>query len=113
MHIFRYHTIFCIYFGDVLCIDYDGETILVMILSKKLYGKKLGENCAVKDFYCAPRSVFDPRLLECTWPYCLPIDDPCYYVDHHVLDGHQNRSENNVLMPMTLPLPQPEPVYSQ
>ena len=28
--------------------------------------------------YCAPGTVFHPRLLECTWPYCLPGDNECY-----------------------------------
>ena len=28
--------------------------------------------------YCAPGTVFHPRLLECTWPYCLPYDNECY-----------------------------------
>ena len=31
------------------------------------------------------------------------------HVDHHVPDGHQKKSETNVLMPMTLPLHHLEP----
>ena len=28
--------------------------------------------------YYAPPTVFDPRLLVCTYAYCLPDDNQCY-----------------------------------
>merc|ERR1712035_82090 len=37
-----------------------------------------GDGMYADQLHCQEGTVFHPRLVECTHPYCLPEDDECY-----------------------------------
>ena len=59
--------LFCKTHGNGICYDNNCEGPMILCVDG-----------SINTFYCAPGTVFNPRVLACDWPYCLPHDHPCY-----------------------------------
>ena len=57
--------LFCETHGNGICYENNCEATLCV-------------DGSINRFYCAPGTVFNPRVLACDWPYCLHHDHPCY-----------------------------------
>merc|ERR1719471_1166596 len=59
------------------------ETVRMSQTTRKLSSSgvpliNLFEGMYADQLHCEEGTVFHPRLVECTHPYCLPKEDECY-----------------------------------